>query len=115
MEFILDRESEPALEVEDDLESTIQDIGGWSYLLRARLMPNTTGMRPSSRHPTSLLSQMDAWVLAEQYGSEVGRSREPGGTPTITFDPQRSLDRNYAAVFWRWEGLPEWRTKLTDQ
>jgi hypothetical protein len=72
LEFILDGEIEPGLEVEDDLEETIQDIGGWSYLLRAANAEYHWYEAIVS--PPNLIAFADGCVvLAEQYGSE-GRS-----------------------------------------
>jgi hypothetical protein len=72
MEFILDGESDPALEVDDELENTIEEIGGWSYLLKTANAKYEWDEAIVS--PLNLVAFADGCVvLAEQYGSE-GRS-----------------------------------------
>jgi hypothetical protein len=68
VEFVIEGQPEPALEIEDDLESALDDIGGWTLLLRvadARYNWDCVLVSP----PNLAAFETGCTDLAEQFGS----------------------------------------------
>jgi hypothetical protein len=68
-ELSVEGDPEPVFEIDDDIESAIEQVGGWSYLLHetGATLDYTGFVVPADR--LSLMADL-CEVLAEQYGNE---------------------------------------------
>ena len=66
-EIVIGDDDEPSFEVDDDLETVIEEIGGWGFLCRGGEVTYTGYLVPVSGLSSFAES---AEALAEQYGDE---------------------------------------------